>query len=239
MNQQDINLRRIKSLSNVHKGKIGWLVGNGPSVKTDELNLLHDFVTFGCNRLYLVYDQMKFRPSYLCSTDKQVIQDFGQEMVSASHGNVFFVAENDPKLNGEYIWFKMKSSTPLKFSTNVADHVMPGAGTLITAIQIGYHMGITKYYIYGMDHNFKYNEDKAQSDPYRKGTGDGNHFIPNYRSGKAWGPPVYKQVEGALLSCLVFLQSRGGWIKNATNGGNLEILDRINFFDAVNETKNI
>jgi hypothetical protein len=37
------------------------------------------------------------------------------------------------------------------------------------------------------------------------------------------------QVEGAFLSSHVFLQAKGGWIKNATRGGKLDILERIDF----------
>ena len=108
---------------------------------------------------------------------------------------------------------------------------MPGGGTLITALQIGYHMGITKFYLYGVDHNFTYAVDDNEEDHYAKASGEGNHFIANYRSGKPWAPPNLWQVEASLLSSQVFLQSRGGWIKNATRGGKLEVLERVEFDD--------
>ncbi len=80
-----------------------------------------------------------------------------------------------------------------------------------------------------MDHNFVYDEKEDEKDHYQRAIGDDNHFIPNYRSGKAWAPPVLWQVEGALQSCHVFLQQFGGWIRNATRGGKLEVLDRVDF----------
>jgi hypothetical protein len=225
------NDRKIAQLKDIHNGEIGWLIGNGPSVRIEDLERLKNCVTFCCNRFYLAYDRTLFRPSYLGSCDRQMIRDFGAEMVDRHSGKVFFVSEERPIMEGDFIWFPMKSRTPLVFSENVYDFVMPGGGTLVTAIQIGYHMGITKFYLYGVDHNFTFKENDKAQDHYEKATGDGNHFIENYRSGKAWAPPVLWQVEGALLSSHVFLQARGGWIKNATRGGKLEVLERVDFDD--------
>jgi hypothetical protein len=176
---------------------------------------------------------MEFRPTYLCSTDEQMIADFGQEMLDNHPGKVLFTSNEIPDLNGDFTWFRMGSRTPLVFSDNAYDFIMPGGGTLITALQIGFHMGITRFFIYGMDHNFTFDKDE-HAEHYHSATGDDNHFIKDYRSGKAWAPPVLWQVEGALLSSQVFLQQHGGWIKNATHGGKLEVLDRIDFNEAVN-----
>ena len=220
---------KIAALSDIHAECEAWLLGNGPSVRVEDLERLAGRVSFGCNRLYLAYEKMSFRPTYLCSTDEQMIRDFGQEMIERHPGKVLFVAREMPVLSGEFVWFPLGSRTPLEFSTNVYDYVMPGGGTLITAIQIGFHMGIRRFYIYGMDHSFSYHEKESESDHYQRAVGDDNHFIPNYRSGKAWAPPVLWQVEGALLSCHVFLQQYGGWIRNTTRGGKLDVLDRVDF----------
>lgn len=218
----------IAALKDIHKGKVGWLLGNGPSVRVEDLERLQEQVTFGCNRIYLAYDKMQFRPTYLCSTDEQMITDFGQEMIDMHPGKTLFVQPERPDLKGDFVWFRWGSSTPLQFSDNAYDFIMPGGGTLITAIQIGFHMGITQFYIYGMDHDFTYEENK-DADHYQKASGDDNHFIENYRSGKDWAPPVLWQVEGALQSAQVFLEQYGGWIKNATRGGKLDVLQRISF----------
>lgn len=227
------NDRRIGALYNKHKGEIAFLLGNGPSVRVEDLEKLQGSVTFGCNRLYLAYDRMDFRPTYLCSSDSQMIRDFGAEMVEKHPGTVLFISKERPGIAGDFTWFEMKSRTPLEFSENVYDFVMPGGGTLITAIQIGYHMGITRFVLYGVDHHFHYEKNGNAQSVLDSAKGDGNHFIPGYRSGKPWTPPQAFQVEGAFLSCHVFLQSKGGWIKNATRGGKLEILERIDLDEIV------
>lgn len=227
------NDRNIAALKDIHKGRTAWLLGNGPSVRIEDLERLRGQVSFGCNRLYLAYDKMQFRPTYLCSVDEQMIRDFGQEMIDHHPGRVLFVAKENPAFKGEYVWFRWGSATPLQFSNNVYDFVMPGGGTLIAAIQVGFHMGIRRFYIYGMDHSFQFKVNESETDHYKKASGDGNHFIANYRSDKPWAPPVLWQVEGSLLSAQVFLQRFGGWIRNATRGGKLEVLERVDFDAAV------
>ncbi|MCH7960529.1 MAG: glycosyltransferase family 4 protein, partial [Candidatus Hydrogenedentes bacterium] len=175
------------------------------------------------------YDDMKFRPTYLCSTDRQMIGDFGQEMVDRHPGTVCFVSEAPPVVRGEYVHFRHLSRTPMEFSENVYDFVMPGGGTLIAAMQIGYHMGIRTFYLYGVDHNLTFEVNDDATDVWDQAKGDGNHFIQNYRSGKPWAPPLAWQVEAGFLSSRVFLESRGGWVKNATHGGKLDVLDRVDF----------
>ncbi len=227
------NDRRIAALKNRHAGRIGWLLGNGPSVRVEDLERLAGEVCFGCNRLYLAYDTMDFRPTYLCSSDRQMIADFGQEMVDRHPGTVCFVSEEPPKVRGaNHVWFRYHSRTPLEFSPNAFDFVMPGGGTLITAMQIGFHMGITRFYLYGVDHNFSFQVNEKEEDQFKRATGDDNHFIKNYRSGKAWCPPVLWQIEASFLACHVFLRQYGGWVKNATRGGKLDILERIEFDEA-------
>ena len=43
-----------------------FVVGCGPSLKADQLDLLHknDCISFGVNRIHLIYDQTQWRPNY-------------------------------------------------------------------------------------------------------------------------------------------------------------------------------
>ena len=88
------------------------------------------------------------------SSDEQVIQDFGKEMIDHSKGNVIFISNSYPKFQGSYLWTKQVSRTPLIIPNDITRYVMPGGGTLISAIQVGIYMGIKHFYIYGMDHFF-------------------------------------------------------------------------------------
>jgi hypothetical protein len=222
------NNRRLRQLKDRHQGRVGFLVGNGPSVRMEDLERLAGQVTFCCNRFYLAYPKTSFRPTYTLSADDQMIDDFGEEIVSQSAGQVILVTNRYPSFSGSYIWCGSQINASA-FSTNVYSHVYIGGATLGIGIQLGFHMGIRKFLLYGVDHSFKLTVDPTAADPYRSARGDDNHFIPNYRSGKAWCPPATSMIEEMFTSSDEFLRQRGGWIKNATHGGHLEVVERTSF----------
>jgi hypothetical protein len=222
------NNRRLRRLRNCHRGRVGFLIGNGPSVQLEDLERLAGEITFCCNRFYLAYSKTSFRPNYTVSADDQMISDFGAEIVSQSGGQVFLVNNGWPQFPGSYITCQFRHD-PSAFSTNVYNFIYMGGATIGAAIQLGYHMGMRKFLLYGVDHSFKMTVDPTAADHFRSAHGDENHFIPNYRSGKAWCPPATAMIEEMFTSSDRFLRRRGGWIKNATRGGHLEVVERTSF----------
>ncbi len=55
----------------VEPGTRAFIVGNGKSLKPDQLNMLqsHKEICFGVNRIHLIYDKTKWRPTYWTLTD--------------------------------------------------------------------------------------------------------------------------------------------------------------------------
>ena len=230
-----INDKKLAALKDKHKGNTAFLIGNGPSVEIKDLEKLQNIVSFCCNRFYLAYDKMKFRPTYTVSADLQMIEDFGAEIVKNSDGTVFLATEECPNIPEEFIWVPVKHKRRMAFSESVYDYVLPWGSTLVAAIQIGYFMGIKKFVLYGMDHEFKFMEKNKSDKVYRGSIGEGNHFIENYRSEKSWSPPQFEKIEEAFKVCNNFLRAKGGWVKNATRGGKMEILERVDFDSVINE----
>lgn len=229
---KNYDFEKIILYKDIHKGKKAFLLGNGPSVDVKDLDRIagdKDFVVFGCNRIYLAFDQTKLRPDYLLSSDEMMISDFGQEMIASSR-NVLFISKRRPFFNGAYIWFKQKNGRPFVFSKEVSNKVMVGGGTLISAIQIAYHLGIREMYLYGVDHNFNYAKTSGN---YGNATGEGNHFIKNYRSNRAWQAPVMDLVEESFIKCDKVLREENGYLVNITRGGHLEVLERKDFDEII------
>lgn len=226
-----VNDRTLHALKNIHEGRIGFLIGNGPSVRPEDLDRLTDQITFCCNRFHLAHEMTKMRATYTLSADQTMIDDFGGEIVSQSPGTTILVSNEQLDTAGSFIQLRWddRSREPFRFSERPFHHVWMGGGTLFPAIQVGFFMGIRHFYLYGVDHSFKVEIDESAADPYRSATGDSNHFIPNYRSGKGWSPPQTDHIERSFQSCDLFMRCRGGWIKNATRGGKLDVLERVDF----------
>lgn len=222
---------KLDKFKNIHQGQIGFLIGNGPSVRTDDLEKLNNRITFCFNRFHLAYDIMSFRPMYTVSSDFDMIRDFGSQIVSESEGTVFLGDKTRPNITGDFTWICAKyKSPPLVFSKKIYHHVVVGGSSLIVALQLGYFMGIKHFVLYGVDHDFKYNTIRGPTGKEDcTAIGDDNHFIKNYRSGKSWCPPRIEGIEKSFCWADRFLRKQGGWLINATRGGKLEVLDRKNF----------
>ncbi|HLY55630.1 MAG TPA: hypothetical protein VKS60_08740 [Stellaceae bacterium] len=216
-----------------HAGEMAWVIGSGPSVQTADLDRLDGRLTFAFNRFHLAHESTGLRPTYTVSADRQMIEDFGQDIVDRSGGTVFIASERPPDLIGDYIWLRLVDVSPPLFSLSTDRAVTPGGSSAYVAMQLAYFMGIRRLYLYGMDFRFSFERNPAAAGAYRSATGEGNHFIANYRDGRPWCPPSFRQIATSFHAARVLLESEGGFIRNATRGGALEIFPRHDFDDAL------
>lgn len=54
----------IQKMKRVYKGKRCFIVGNGPSLKTEDLELLKKEITFGSNGIFHLYGRTEWRPTF-------------------------------------------------------------------------------------------------------------------------------------------------------------------------------
>ena len=224
---------RLLGLADRHRGETAWFIGNGPSVKIDDLNALEGKLVFAFNRFHLSYGSTRLRPTYTVTGDQQVIEDFGQQIVDQAGGHVFVAHHSPPDLMGDYAWVRLLPVFPPLFSRSADQFVTPGGSSVFIGMQIAYFMGIRSFYLYGMDFKFAFARSASPSDSLRNATGEGNHFIENYRAGRAWTPPDLKEVGASFLVARTLISHEGGFIRNTTRGGLLEIFDRVPFAAAL------
>ncbi|HJD45240.1 MAG TPA: hypothetical protein H9909_00215, partial [Candidatus Mediterraneibacter norfolkensis] len=56
-------------LKNKHKGERCFVIGNGPSLTAEDLELLKGEITFAANRIYMLFDRTDWRPTYYFCAD--------------------------------------------------------------------------------------------------------------------------------------------------------------------------
>ncbi len=225
--------QRLAQFKDKHAGESAWIVGNGPSVRIEDLDRLEGRLVFGFNRFHLAHETTKLRATYTFSADAQMIEDFGQRIVDESGGVVFIIHPTAPDLIGDYIWIRMADVFPPLFSKRPQYLVSPGGSTPFVAMQIAYYMGVRRFYFYGADFTFRFAGAKSGADIFRSATGDGNHFIANYRSGRPWCPPSFVDIGASFLNAKLVMEAEGGFIRNVTRGGALEIFPRQDFESAL------
>jgi glycosyltransferase involved in cell wall biosynthesis len=220
---------RLRQLKDKHKGETAWLIGNGPSVQIEDLDRLAGRLTFCFNRFHLAHEKTLMRAAYTLTGDTQMIEDFGQQIVDESGGEVFIAHHSAPDLIGDYIWLRQAAIYPPLFSHDPGFVLSPGGSTPFVAIQLAYYMGVRKFNFYGADFSFRFDPGPAGRDAFRAARGEGNHFIANYRAGKPWCPPSLRDIGPAFFSARLLMEAEDGFIRNVTRGGALEIFERQEF----------
>lgn len=232
INPQKSQNTLLENLRNIHAGKRGWIIGNGPSVRTEDLSRIpQDDVTFCFNRFYMSYDQHSLREDYVVSADFLMIQDFGQEMIDVSTGLPLFCTRPAamPALSGTHVVLTPFDSYLPLFSMAPSEWVSVGGSSVYVALQMAFFMGLRDIVLYGLDYSFSMKLKRDPRYPFPVSYDEGNHFIASYRSAKPWCPPTWRDISGGFLNARVAFESHGGRITNATRGGKLTTFPRADF----------
>lgn len=231
----------LSSLKNRHKGERAFVIGNGPSLRTADLDLLDKEITLACNKIYLAFDQTSWRPTYYTVEDHLVAQQC-RKQIEAMYGPVKFFPHTlgmhgvhfSDSLEYPFIWKDVYPELP-GFSDDAETGLHWGSTVTYTMMQMACHMGIREIYLLGMDFSFV---TPSREDP-NSGKfkvyiceGEQNHFHPDYRRpGERWHQPNLEYQEKSFLAARKFAESHGITIRNATRGGKLEIFPRVHLED--------
>jgi len=120
----------------------------------------------------------------------------------------------------------MPSSQIFKFAHNCRMDIYQGYTVTYVALQLAFHFGFKDVALIGCDHNFV-STGKANM-TILAGERDYNHFDPNYfPKGCNWQLPDIIQSEISYLLARNAYEEVGRSIINATEGGKLEIFEKM------------
>lgn len=249
------NLERFKG---VHYGQRCFVMGNGPSLRKTNLDLLEGETVFACNSVFLLFDRIRWRPAYYTCVDSRVLPDRAVEigaMLEAEPSiTAFFPAEIQehtgdrrryptravmPSARNRFyfreVYGTLDALPESMFSTDINDHVIQPHTVAITMLQIAAYMGFSEIYLIGCDTRYSVPdtaqvEDDAGLALISTRDDDPNHFDPAYFGrGRKWhAPNTALMIEHYKLARQT-LETRGIKVFNATAGGDLEVFDRVDF----------
>lgn len=238
--KKDKSYLKIKSLKNTCKTKRCFILGNGPSLNINDLNLLINEDCFASNRIYDLYDKTIWRPKYYCIQDDKVIKAIKSNLkLAVKNTEKAFLIYNykhlykDDILKDERVnlFFQPYISTWRKnnkldegcvpFSNDISKGIFNGGSIIYPMIQIAVYMGYKEIYLLGVDHNYILNSkglvDSKLS--YCKG-------IKAIDMKKQYKPAL-ELCEFAFREAKKYCENNNIKIMNATRGGKLEVFDRI------------
>ena len=223
-------LNKIKLLKNSFKGKRCFIIGTGPSLTISDLEMLQNEYTFGTNRIYELFDQTDWRPTFYVNQDADLIKKFSERIKEVPSKYLFLPIDfknlfDDARIH--YFVLKHKDYYPKKapFSTDVSRYLSQGFTVTYGAIQIAAYLGFKEMYLIGIDHNYSISRDA-------KGNVIKNEAEHNYPKGmkdlinKGNLPRVLETTIAYETAERISRQLKFR-IYNATRGGKLEAFERV------------
>lgn len=222
----------LKTLRNSHRGERCFIIGTGPSLTISDLELLKNETTFATNRIYELFDQTDWRPTYYVNQDHNLISTFADRIntVSKDAKLSFLPVEYKDHFPGERFRFfvlRHKEFYPhaAPFSRDISKYLAQGFTVTYGAIQIAVYMGFTEIYLLGIDHNYTVFRD-ASGRPVKNTSSQGNYSKGMKEYININNLPRIEETTIAYETAASVSSKCGFVIYNATRGGKLEAFER-------------
>ncbi|MDC0495981.1 DUF115 domain-containing protein [Planktomarina temperata] len=238
--------QKLKTFKNKHSSKPALIIGNGPSINSQDMSKINLFVSYAANSYFLKSNQTNVHPNYLTVEDPLPAQDYAKEIKDYVHATKFAPYDLRPIFGDHsdinYLNF-LRSYRPFAgpyfpwFSNDVSRIAFWGGTVVFLNIQLARYMGCNPIYFTGMDLNYKIPDDALiDGTIITSMSSDPNHFSSEYFGpGKRWHLPYTDVMQKCLQNACYKLKQQGISVFNLTNGGNFNSIPRANFDDIVIE----
>lgn len=229
-----------------------FIVGNGPSLKIEDLEMLKNEITFASNTIYAVYKNTNWRPNYYYSLDSFMWETLSQQEIlekilsgcdaafTSLYGNMFQMKDNKEFEKLHYVipiaQINEVTHYPL-FSEDCSDVVFKWGTITYVMIQMAVYMGFKTIYLLGVDFTFSHemhadnsitiNNINSHMEQIEK---EQERFYEVVK--KIYGYGYMAKVDAqkeAYMSANRYAKEHGIKILNATRGGKLEVFERVDF----------
>jgi len=230
----DINLqswvsrKKLKKWKDSHSGEKAIILCNGPSLnKVDFDRIGSNVFTFGLNKINLLFDNSRFRPSCIVAVNPFVIK---QNKAFYNTTNILLFLDSTGIQKGRItprknIVFLHSGGPPDGFAKDCSVSINQGYTVTYVTLQLAFHMGFKNIALVGADHTFA---TKGPANKLIDGDEiDHSHFDPRYFSNVKWQLPDLFESEVAYIRANNMYIAHDRKIFNCTDGGKLEIFDRL------------
>jgi len=224
-----------------HDGERCFIIGNGPSLRTHDLDRLKNEITFAVNHIFNVFDKTSWRPTYYVIEDtlfeidsKTICENInGIKFIYAPAALMFegFEVENAYYYNSDTRIAHQQYPYTAEFSTEPGT-VFWATTIVYTCLQLAALMGFKEIYLIGVDHNFPVR---------RKANGEVIYSEAKAHFYKEQANVSFSYDTGTNIDLLnsgyeaarEYADNNGFKIYNATRGGKLEAFERVDFNNIV------
>lgn len=246
LNILDKNSKFLLSLRDKYKGRRCFVIGNGPSLKINDLKKLTNEITIASNKIYLAFKETDWRPTIYTVADLLVAENNSKEInelellkISPKEVKSVFRASENYGKKGKHIFFrslyKKGYSKDNQYISYFSEDLVDGAfiGQTITNLnlQIAFYLGCDPIYVIGIDGVYKIPDKKKAHHSYKSvfvSKDEENHFMKNYRKkGEAWSipNPEYNNIEYKCGND--FIKQKGRHVYNISRHSVIDVFEKI------------
>jgi hypothetical protein len=221
--------RTVRRYRDLHSGQRCFIIGNGPSLQKTDLSKLKNEITFGLNRIYLLFPELGFSTTYLVSINTLVIEQCAEELKTLSIPKfITWRARHWMADDLDVIFLDSDYTLPETFSEDLSGRVYEGCTVTYVALQLAFYMGFQQVILIGVDHHFATN-GPANTVVVSQGK-DIDHFSPDYfGKGFRWQLPDLEGSERAYRLAKKAFQDHGRQVLDATIDGRLTVFPKVEY----------
>jgi len=243
-------LEANRAFRDKHKGQRCFVIGNGPSLKTQDLSPLAGELTFVMSAFWKHPIAEKWQPTYYCFADplffdgSEPMRQFFSSLRSRIHASTFFVPLSAAKIIREqgllplerinYVAFCDSLSNGRIKDVNLTKFVPGVQSTSQLGIMAAMYMGCSPIYLLGLDHDWLAHRG-IDRHFYDGKTVEGHPQVQSDLSLLSYKVDAQAVVDlWSGYEALLRLSSQKSIdILNATNGGFLDVFKRVNYEETI------
>ena len=220
------NSNRIRALKDIHRNERCFIIGTGPSLNETPLDLIEDEISFGCNDLYLGFNEFNIRPQYWAATDRRIasiledllhlnttlflggdtIEPFLKRANEQHEANVILIRNLLPHM----------FVSPFPFSEDLVKGAHNGwTITCDIMLQAAWYMGFNEIYLLGCDWDYR----------------NQSHFYDNIKNTN--DSRFYYLTKISYEICKKVFEDDDKKIFNATPNSKLDVFEKVNLIDII------
>jgi hypothetical protein len=227
------NNYKILGLKNKFKGERCFIIGNGPSLKSEDLEKLKGEYTFASNKIYKIFNETTWRPTFYMVVDPTVLEENVKD-INLVEAKTKFTLRVYKHLFKADLYFNnnLNESKRRSFSTNIMESLYSSGSVSYHLLQIAHYMGFSEVYLLGHDYNFKGAISRTKDLSFLKKDNSKHYFSEDYirEDEKKPGQAPEEIYHGMEEANMVYGNS-GRKIYNATRVSYLDVFELRNFDD--------
>lgn len=227
--------KKIKELKDQYLGERCFIVGNGPSLDIEDLEMIKGEYSFATNGIYNIFEKTDWRPNFYCCTDAEFAHSHSREIrknvskiskllsnatkkyIGVSDESIFF---NEVK---PYSFERYRLPSP-QFSEDVSLRVFTHGTVLFFVSQIAFYMGFKEVIYIGVDNS--YSKMMMNGEIVIDKTISKNHFdlMKEFNTSSLYNIKAANEGFELISQMAKYKDIK---VFNATRGGHLEAFERI------------